>query len=121
MAWSVQRPPWETGASARRNLKWTPFHCSRIIWWREWSRYVFVDTLSAAFLPRWTWGSVLRRRALGFAVSLPTLLRSFPYGFQTGRRQPPLLGLRRFCWLGRFGLLFLLRRPSRPQIGRAHV
>src|ERR1022692_56686 len=40
----------------------------------------------------------------------PTLLRGFPYGPQTRRRQLPLLGLRRCHGLR---LLLFLRRPSR--------
>jgi len=53
-------------------------------------------------------GMLLRRRFMSFAVSRPTLLRGFPYGFQSGRRYLPFLGLHR---LRRFGLLRFQRRP----------
>ena len=53
----------------------------------------------------------LRGRFVGFAVSCPTLLRSFSYSSQTGRRHFPFLSL------DRVRLLLLLCRPSRPLCG----
>src|ERR1039458_8154217 len=70
---------------------------------------------SYAATPSWLRrGGDLRRRFLGFAVSRPALFGGFPYGLQPGRRELPLLGLRRCCGLR---LLLFLRRPSRPLRG----
>src|ERR1039457_1914881 len=72
-----------------------------------------ITTRPDADEPRNLRAAGLRRSFLGFAVSRPPLLRGFPYGFQTGRRHLPLLGL----WLGRLRLSLFQRRPSRSLCG----